>query len=126
VTLCVVGDEGARSLRPERWHVPVSPAPASASPIPTLPGTDPHIIETDLPAPEVAILRTRTGVLALVDRRVDPERRRRALAAARVLATLDEPPAPRGRAMVRRIGTLAIVVAPTVSLLAACYIPLPT
>jgi len=82
-------------------------------------------VETDLPAPEVAILRTDTSTLVLVDRRADPERRRRALAAAQVLATLDDPPPLRGRAMVRRAGTLALVLAPMMPLLAACYVPLP-
>ena len=52
---------------------------------------DVHIVEVDLPVPEVAIFDIdQTGLVLAVDRRVTPERLDRALAAARVLATLDK------------------------------------
>lgn len=68
-------------------------------PEPRLPsdGAAPHIIEVDLPAPEVAIFRTRTSTIVLVDRRVPRDRRRKAIAAARVLATIDDAPLPMAR-----------------------------
>jgi len=61
----------------------------------SLDGADPHVIISDLPSPEVAIFRVRSSTIVLIDRRVDRERRRKAIDAARALATLDVAPMAR-------------------------------